>query len=184
MDKTTSSAPPRPVPVIRPAKPEDATQISDVGRQAFLNAFAHSCSELDMSNFLDSHYTPSHILKEITSTPHRQYIVAEIGSSIVGFASLDSESDEECLKGYPNRIELNRIYVRDDFHGAGIGRVLMESILQKARDLGKTYIWLGVWEYNYKARKFYDKYGFEKVGEHIFTVGTDEQKDWVTVKKL
>ena len=45
-------------------------------------------------------------------------------------------------------------------------------------------IWLGVWEKNFRAQKFYAKYGFEKFGSHTFQMGDDPQVDWLLKKKL
>ena len=38
-------------------------------------------------------------------------------------------------------------------------------------------MWLGVWERNFRAQKFYRKYGFVDIGAHTFTLGRDHQTD-------
>jgi len=43
-------------------------------------------------------------------------------------------------------------------------------------------VWLGVWEHNPRAIAFYRKWGFEAVGEHVFVVGTDPQRDLVMTR--
>ncbi|CAM6209294.1 N-acetyltransferase domain-containing protein [Enterobacter intestinihominis] len=42
---------------------------------------------------------------------------------------------------------------------------------------GSDVVWLGVWEHNPRAISFYHKLGFTEVGEHIFQVGSDPQRD-------
>ena len=60
----------------------------------------------------------------------------------------------------------------------------MERTLELARELGYLRIYLGVWEKNFRAQKFYAKWGFEKTGEKIFMVGTDAQVDWYYSREL
>ena len=39
-------------------------------------------------------------------------------------------------------------------------------------------MWLGVWEHNYRAQKFYQKMGFEDTGyKHPFPIGNTPQTD-------
>jgi hypothetical protein len=38
-------------------------------------------------------------------------------------------------------------------------------------------MWLGVWERNARAQVFYRKWDFRTVGEHLFPLGSDLQRD-------
>ena len=67
-----------------------------------------------------------------------------------------------------NAFEIQRIYISQAFTGMGLGKQLFESALQEARDLGCDWGWLGVWERNFKAQIFYDKYKPEKSQNTIF----------------
>jgi ribosomal protein S18 acetylase RimI-like enzyme len=49
--------------------------------------------------------------------------------------------------------------------------------MQVAKDINATHVWLGVWEKNPKAIRFYKKNGFVEFDKHIFKLGTDEQTD-------
>ncbi len=40
-------------------------------------------------------------------------------------------------------------------------------------------IWLGVWDRNLQARKFYERCGYKKIGMESFILGSDKQKDTV-----
>ena len=46
------------------------------------------------------------------------------------------------------------------------------------------YIWLGVWEENPRATRFYQKNGFVAFGKHIFKLGDDEQTDILMKRPL
>ncbi|MNF16430.1 Protease synthase and sporulation negative regulatory protein PAI 1 [compost metagenome] len=46
------------------------------------------------------------------------------------------------------------------------------------------YIWLGVWEENKRALRFYEKNGFTVFDKHIFRLGNDEQTDLMMKKTI
>jgi ribosomal protein S18 acetylase RimI-like enzyme len=54
---------------------------------------------------------------------------------------------------------------------------MMDHCLQIAVDEGFDTVWLGVWEHNPKAARFYEKCGFQVFGSHAFWVGNDCQTD-------
>lgn len=82
-------------------------------------------------------------------------------------------------------MEIQRIYVLKRFQKLHIGgRLMKKKALSVAKDLGKDEVWLGVWEHNDNAQGFYHHYGFERVGQHTFTVGEDQQTDYLLLKKL
>jgi ribosomal protein S18 acetylase RimI-like enzyme len=68
--------------------------------------------------------------------------------------------------------------------GKGVGKILMQSCLDVAKEKSKEVVWLGVWEKNQRAIDFYTKWGFEKFGETSFLLGTDVQCDWLMLKIL
>ena len=49
-------------------------------------------------------------------------------------------------------------------HGAGIARGLMDWALGEARRRGAEELYLTVYIDNHRARRFYERYGFEAVG--------------------
>ncbi len=72
-----------------------------------------------------------------------------------------------------------------DYQGLGLGKKLFEFALDMATEKGFTYAWLGVWEHNLKAQRFYKNYGFEKFSEHAFYVAEDKvDTDWLLKKRL
>ena len=81
-------------------------------------------------------------------------------------------------------MEIQRIYARNQWIGKGIGAALMKACLVEAQGYGVEAVWLGVWERNPKAIAFYERWGFEKIGEHIFVVGADRQRDHVMSKRM
>jgi len=111
------------------------------------------------------------------------FFIAEIGGEMIGYAKLKESSTEDCIAD-ANPIELCRLYVAHGFHGKGIANKLMDECFAEATEKGYQTMWLGVWEFNFRAQKFYEKLGFSKVGNHIFQLGSDAQTDLVMERKL
>jgi ribosomal protein S18 acetylase RimI-like enzyme len=80
--------------------------------------------------------------------------------------------------------EISRIYVIESFHGSGLGKLFLDHQIEIAKETQCTGVWLSVWEKNVRAQKFYLKNGFTPVGEQIFVVGNDPQKDLILCKQL
>ena len=60
----------------------------------------------------------------------------------------------------------------------------MRHALEIAQQQNRDQIWLGVYEHNLNAQGFYHHFGFQRVGQHTFTVGMDRQTDFLLAKKL
>ena len=60
----------------------------------------------------------------------------------------------------------------------------MNEVLRLARERAADHLWLGVWEHNPRAIAFYRKYGFREVGEHVFQLGRDPQRDLILVRSV
>ncbi|WP_139145003.1 MULTISPECIES: GNAT family N-acetyltransferase [Sphingobacterium] len=70
-----------------------------------------------------------------------------------------------------------------DYHGKKVGQILYEKALEIALKKKSIYVWLGVWEENPRAIKFYKKNGFVEFDKHTFVLGEDEQTD-ILMKKI
>jgi ribosomal protein S18 acetylase RimI-like enzyme len=61
---------------------------------------------------------------------------------------------------------------------------LMDACLKAAARMGFQTMWLGVWEKNLRAIRFYQKWGFSKAGDKQFVLGQDVQNDFVLVRPI
>jgi ribosomal protein S18 acetylase RimI-like enzyme len=94
----------------------------------------------------------------------------------------EGDAPSELIGG--TAIEIERIYADKDYVGKNVGKLLMKTCINMAKERGHTFIWLGVWENNPRAIAFYEKYGFEKFGSHPFLLGSDLQTDLLMKKKI
>lgn len=161
---------------VRIALPEEASMIAEISRETFKETFAAVNSASNMDKFLAEQFTREQLMSEV-GVPGNIFLLAEWDNLIAGYAFLKEAYHGEMD---PNTsLEISRIYVRSPFIRKGVGRALMESIIQRATTLGKNCLWLGVWEHNPKAIEFYSRFGFEKFAEKDFLLGDDLQHDWV-----
>jgi diamine N-acetyltransferase len=119
----------------------------------------------------------------LSTAPVRTFFVIEDAAGPLGYARLweDPETPEFCLG---RAVELVRFYMARRAIGTGLAGELMEYVLRHARRNGFEEVYLGVWEKNGRAQRFYEKWGFAKVGEKVFLVGTDAQTDWYYLRSL
>lgn len=162
---------------IKPAKVQDAAVLSEIARLTFLQTFESSNSKDDISLYLKNTFSEDKQKAEIQD-PKRIIEIAWDQKDAIGFLHLyDGDVDPSVTGKKP--IELLRLYLDSRFHGQGAGQLMMDRCLEIARTKGYQTLWLGVWEHNLKAQKFYQKYGFKKVGEHLFDLGHNQQNDYV-----
>jgi diamine N-acetyltransferase len=169
---------------IRKANFEDAETLAEIGLQSFNEAFAEHPKNHpdDMKIYTDEAFSVENLQKELNDAD-AVFFVAELEDEIVGYAKLQRNSREDCVSG-ENLLELNRLYALDKYIGKGIGKALMLKCLEFAETNQHDIFWLGVWEFNFRAQKFYEKFGFEKCGEHVFQLGSDPQVDWIMQKRI
>lgn len=160
---------------IRYGNTSDANRLAQLGAQTFYDTFSNDNLEEDIRLHLEATYSPDIQLSELDD-PNVIYIVAEVDSELVGYAKLHLNSRVDSVQN-EKTIEIERIYSAKEYIGKGVGKELMQSCINEARQRECDSIWLGVWEKNPRAIAFYKKWGFRDVGEHIFMLGKDPQRD-------
>jgi ribosomal protein S18 acetylase RimI-like enzyme len=169
-------------PFIRPAIPADAAFIAKLGARLFQDAFGTDNHPEDMAHYLAANFAPAVIAAELVD-PAAKFFLAYAADTLVGYAKLDHRKKPKCVTG-PNPVELQRLYVDQTIIGKGYGAALMRVCLQRAQQAGYQTIWLGVWKKNQRAIRFYQKWGFVKMDEQQFVLGSDIQHDWVMARPL
>lgn len=169
---------------IRPANISDAEMLARIGWQSFHEAFAGNPKNHpdDMKIYMDEAFSVETISDDLRDAK-TLYLIAELDGEPAGYAKIKFDVREDCIAG-EKPLELCRLYALDKFIGKGVGKSLMLEIYRIAGEHDRDTIWLGVWEFNYRAQEFYEKFGFEKCGEHVFQLGTDPQIDWVLQKTI
>lgn len=156
--------------IIRRAVSSDAAALADLAARTFSDTFASQNTPEDMASYLAKSFGEEQQRREIED-PSIVTLVMESGGALIAYAML-KRSDSQY-----GDVELARLYVSREHHGGGIARTLMNAALDAAYDLGGATVWLGVWERNPRAIRFYEKSGFRDIGSHPFLLGSDLQTD-------
>lgn len=161
---------------------KDLIALQLIGRQTFSETFAAVNSEENMIKYLEESFADEKLTAELNN-PNSHFYLAELDNKVIGYLKLNT-GDAQTEKQADNALEIERIYVAKEFHGKKIAQALYAQVLETAKELKATYIWLGVWENNFRAVSFYTKNGFEQFDTHIFRLGDDEQTDLLMKKVL
>lgn len=173
---------PTAVPSIRRATHADAAPLADFGARTFTDTFARDNMPEDMAAYLASAFGVDTQRAELCD-PRATFLIAEAENRLAGYAKLYAGEHPACIPG-GRPIEIARLYVAEEWHGRGVAHNLMRRILDEAREDGGSGVWLGVWERNLRARSFYRKWEFREVGEQMFLLGSDRQRDVVMERAL
>ena len=171
-----------PHPTIRRAVSGDAAALADLGRRTFSDAFAAQNTPHDMALFLDAAYAPAIQARELAD-PALTCLVAERDGVLLAYALLRAGTRSEFLTD-ATAVELQRFYVDASCHGTGLAQALMTACIAAALALHAGALFLGVWERNGRAIRFYEGQGFQAVGRQSFVLGTDTQQDLVMTRAL
>jgi ribosomal protein S18 acetylase RimI-like enzyme len=167
---------------IRKVVPADLKTLQEISRTTFKATFDPFTEPKDMAKFLAEGYADEKLLAEIND-PDSQFFFLMVGQEVAGYLKVnEGAAQTEQLR--PNSLEVERIYLRAKFQHKGLGLVLIKLAEKIARQKGKDYMWMGVYEHNLNAQKFYARDGFQRVSQHVYQVGTDQQIDYLLVKKL
>lgn len=161
----------------RRAAIQDAELLAAISKRTFYDTFTGTCTEEDMQSFLDEYFNVEQVKKELANELDFYYI-AEAAGKPVGYLRFMEDHSNFPLMSKWRSLELKRIYVEKEYQGRGVAQVLMDLILGFANENKYEVVWLGVWEHNLKAQRFYEKYGFADSGHtHDFPIGSTPQTD-------
>lgn len=156
--------------------------LQHISKQTFLETFSDSNSEENMKKYLEEGFSVEKLTAELNN-PDSEFYFALFNKEVIGYLKVNFEISQTELKD-DKALEIERIYVLQEFHGKKVGQILFEKAINLAKDKSCDYVWLGVWEENERAISFYKKNGFIEFDKHIFKLGDDEQTDIMMMKKL
>lgn len=176
MTADTTSAPPAGLR-IRRATSTDASLISILGAETFVASFGAQNTPENIAKHIRKAYGDGVQQRELAD-PKITYLIAEMDGRTAGYTCVNAGDAPASVTG-PLPIEVLRFYVVQDFHGTGVAQALMDACAADARERGGRTLWLGVWDQNPRAIRFYTKWGFVDVGGQTFLLGDDPQQDRV-----
>lgn len=157
-------------------------KIKAISEKTFVATFGSDNTAEDIENYLTEHINTQQVRQEL-SNPASLFYAVEVDGNLAAYMKLNLD-DAQTEQGYSNSLEIQRLYVLKEYKKQGIGRKLMDKAIEEAESRQMDFVWLGVWEKNTKAIKFYEKSGFVMFDKHVFKLGDDEQTDYLMKYEL
>lgn len=161
--------------IIEKIKETEVEQLQSLSRQTFSETFSGSNSKENMDKYLNENLSIEKLSEELKNESSYFFFIKD-GERNIGYLKLNMGPSQTELKD-ETAIEIERIYVMQEFQGKKVGQQLYDKAIQIAKDKKARYVWLGVWEENHKAIQFYNKNGFEVFDKHMFVLGDEKQTD-------
>jgi ribosomal protein S18 acetylase RimI-like enzyme len=170
--------------ILRPAFPEDVPALAALGRDSFVAAFGHLYRKDDLSAFLAKCYSPEAVAEEVADPAHRHCLAMAEDGSLAGFCKIRFPSGYAEYSDTARPMALQQLYTDPARTGQGIGARLMDWALGQARELGADAVQLSVWAENFAAQRFYARYGFAKIADIDFYVGSHRDDEFLLELRL
>ena len=168
--------------IIREVLFSECNTLAEISRSTFFETFVEYNTREDMDLYLAENCIKAKMEAEMKEE-NTLFLFAEFELEIIGFVKLRLN---KVLEKFNNArsVEIERLYVSQTHHSRKIGASLMAHCIELAIKDNYEIIFLAVWEHNLKAIQFYEKWGYEPFGSHIFVLGTDEQNDILMKRDL
>jgi len=165
-------------PTIRRATPEDASGLAALGAATFTETFGHLYPPEDLQAFLATSHSPEHWAETLADSRGAVWVAELADGSLIGFiaAGTCKLPVENCE---PTAGEIRQLYVLASHHNLRLGTRLMDVALEWLEAQGRKPLYIGVWSENYGAQRFYARYGFSKVGDYGFPVGSTVDHEFI-----
>jgi ribosomal protein S18 acetylase RimI-like enzyme len=168
----------KPNATIRRATPDDASTLAVLGAATFTETFGHLYPPEDLQIFLVESHSVDAWTRALTDPQRAVWIAVFEDGTPIGFIAVGA-----CKLPVENRAptagEIQQLYVLAGHHNLRLGSRLMDCGLEWLEAQGRTPLYIGVWSENFGAQRFYVRYGFHKVGEYGFRVGTTVDHEFI-----
>jgi len=137
---------------LRKAKEEDLPTIRSLAELTWPTAYSDIISQEQIVFMLDKMYNQGELLGQLRDG-HTFIIASELKEDVgfAGFSVVDSEN---------HVYKLHKLYVLPKMHGKGVGKILMNEVVDQIKVQGAKFLRLNVNRDN-KAKDFYEKAGFK-----------------------
>jgi ribosomal protein S18 acetylase RimI-like enzyme len=160
----------------------DISILLNLSRKTFFDAFLNTNNPTNMEAYASTAFTQQKFEAELNNADSEFYF-ALVENNTAGYLKLNYKTAQTELQD-PNALEIERIYILQQYQGHQIGKRLIDFAIDTAMGKKLSYVWLGVWEHNTRAISFYKNKGFKQFSSHTFMLGSDKQTDILMRKSL
>ena len=166
-------------PIYRNLIQADRKDLPPLALHIFTETFGRYFEAQAFADFCNAVYGPHGTMAADFDNPDVHWRIAEAGGGIIGYAR-GRPVQVQAPNPQKGAMELHQLYVLTAWHGKGVARDLMRWSIEVARLYGAPELYLAVFDYNERAKRFYAKHGFSEVGISPFVLGerTYEDRVW------
>lgn len=146
-------------------KLDDISVIADIAQQTWYVTYKNILTINQIDYMLEMMYSNNALTEQMTKLNHHFLLIKdEPTNSYVGFVSYELN--------YKNSLKtkLHKLYVLPNYHGKGLGRILINAVMEKARHNKNEIVTLNV-NRNNNAKSFYEYIGFTISGKEDIDIG-------------
>jgi diamine N-acetyltransferase len=155
--------------------PSDVNTLLALSWKTFHEAFGHLNTPENMDYYMRKAFNTDKLFSELLN-PFSEFYFAIVNNEKAGYIKVNKCPAQSDI--YDDQsLEIERIYIDGDYQGSGLGSNLLQFAKERAKTLELEYVWLGVWEKNTDAIRFYQRHGFEIFSSHPFVFGDEVQTD-------
>jgi diamine N-acetyltransferase len=164
--------------VIRSASEGDNAVLAALGRQTFTETFGPLYPPEDLAAFLEANHTAGRYADWLRDPDVDIWLLEDPAGEAIGYAMLGPcHLPVDALpKG---ALELWRIYILGTAQGGGRGSALLDTVLARVEARGRPALFLSVYSGNTGAQRLYARAGFRHVGEYLFEVGRQRDREFI-----
>lgn len=148
---------------IHEAAAQHYSLIQKLAQQTWPHTFKEILSTKQIAYMLEMMYSIPSLTEQVEKRGHI-FLLAKNGADYLGYASYEVN-----YTGM-SKTKIHKIYILPRAQGKGVGKLLMLEIAERAQQQKNTVLSLNVNRDN-KAMHFYQKIGFQKVGEENISIG-------------
>ena len=152
----------RDVFTVRMAAPEDLPVIHQLAEEIWPVTYGNILTPDQLRYMLDHIYSLPSLTRQRSDQQHT-FLIASLGNENIGYASYS-------LIQEPGIYKLHKLYIHPKTQGLGLGKALINVVLENVTAKNATILRLNVNRQN-KARNFYEKLGFAVIGEEDVDIG-------------
>ena len=170
----------------QPVREDEIEFLSAMASETFTNTFRHY-DKADLDQYLQESLSPQALSLELAVTENQFYFVVVNGerAGYLKWIFPTRKYLEHVEVSWKAPLLLERFYFLPSQCGKGLGPVALAFVESYARYQAKAdVLYLSVWDRNYRAQSFYQKYGFRTLGSFDYPVGDEIDHELLYFKRL
>ena len=159
--------------LVRVDRREQIAAVAALARETWTQHYTPLIGAAQVAYMLERFQSAEAIAQQIETEGYEYYLEPD-----AGYLALVPDAGTR-------RMQLSKIYVREDRRGTGLGRAMVEWAVTRSAQLDCHELWLTVNKHNSGSIAFYERMGFAKTGPLVTTIGNGYvMDDWRMLKRL